>query len=95
MEIQEERRRIVRNKLEKTNLVFELNSPNIIIRNNGKIYDVNHLGMGIMAEQLPEPGTIITLDFRLSPEQESIISMAKVVWTDKNNKRFGVEFKTS
>lgn len=96
MGVEQERRKAIRNKLEKTNLVFELNSPNVVIRNNGKIYDVSCLGMGIIdGPNLPKVGSIITLDFILHPEQNSIISLAKVIWTDSKTKRFGVEFKTS
>lgn len=94
MEIQEERRKVIRNKPENADLIYEKESENVIRLHNGKINDISYIGMGIEAEQLPEVDSIIKLDFRLYPEQNSIISLAKVVWTDTKNKRFGVEFKS-
>lgn len=91
----EEQRKAERYKVEEADLIFELKLSDRITINNGKIYDVSYIGMGIVSPgQLPEIGLIITLDFRLFPEKESIISLAKVVWTDSGIRRFGVEFIT-
>lgn len=91
----EEQRKAERYKAESAELIFELKLPDRIAINNGKIYDVSYIGMGIASlGQLPEIGSIVTLDFRLFPEKDSIISLAKVVWVDLGIRRFGVEFVT-
>ena len=91
---QHERRRYVRYELEKTDITFELKLTDLIIINNGKIRDISYRGIGITSNQLPREGSILTLDFKLPPEQKSIISLGKVVWTGEINKRFGVELVT-
>jgi hypothetical protein len=90
----QDRRKYERYKLKEINIFFELTLPDRIIINNGKIYDVSCVGIGVTTNQLPEVSSIITLDFKLLSENDSIISLAKVVWIDTSNKRFGAEFVT-
>lgn len=89
-----EKRRYRRYRLENTNLIFESKSPDRIIISNGKINDISYSGIGVISNQLPQAGLIITLDFKLYPEKESIVSLAKVIWIDVINNRFGVELIT-